>query len=73
MHAISTAGAPIDFSHAATRSWLDTARVSWRTVACWHERARQRRALAALSDELLRDIGVTRFDAEHEANKPFWR
>jgi uncharacterized protein YjiS (DUF1127 family) len=37
------------------------------------ERSRQRRALAELDDRLLRDIGVTRTDAEEEANKPCWR
>jgi uncharacterized protein YjiS (DUF1127 family) len=36
-------------------------------------RARQRRALAELDDRLLRDIGITAYDAAHEAGKPFWR
>jgi len=36
-------------------------------------RSRQRRALAELDDRLLRDIGVTAYDATHEASKPFWR
>ncbi len=39
----------------------------------FHERARQRQALMALDDRLLKDIGVSRADAEREANKPFWR
>ena len=39
----------------------------------FHERVRQRQALMALDDRLLKDIGVSRADAEHEANKPFWR
>jgi uncharacterized protein YjiS (DUF1127 family) len=39
----------------------------------FHERARQRQALMALDDRLLRDIGVSRADAECEASKPFWR
>jgi uncharacterized protein YjiS (DUF1127 family) len=38
-----------------------------------HERVRQRQALMALDDRLLKDIGVSRADAEREANKPFWR
>ncbi len=37
------------------------------------ERARQRHALARLSDFELRDIGLTRRDAEDETAKPFWR
>jgi uncharacterized protein YjiS (DUF1127 family) len=43
------------------------------TVAVWRERARQRRALATMDDYLLRDIGLTRADVDHEAGKPFWR
>jgi Domain of unknown function (DUF1127) len=31
------------------------------------------RALAMMSDRSLRDIGVTRYDATREPNKPFWR
>jgi uncharacterized protein YjiS (DUF1127 family) len=34
---------------------------------------RDRRALAAMSDRSLRDIGLTRYDAAVEADKPFWR
>jgi uncharacterized protein YjiS (DUF1127 family) len=33
---------------------------------------RQRRALAALDDALLRDIGLTRCEALGEAARPFW-
>ncbi len=42
-------------------------------VGNWSERADQRRALAAASDQLLHDIGVSRLDAEGESEKPFWR
>ena len=42
-------------------------------IAGWIERARQRKALAALDDHTLRDIGITRADAQREAQKPFWR
>ena len=37
------------------------------------ERSRQRRALTLLSDELLRDVGLTRNDVAREFGKPFWR
>ena len=43
------------------------------TVAEWAERRRQRRALEALPDHLLHDIGLSRADAVNEADKPFWR
>jgi uncharacterized protein YjiS (DUF1127 family) len=39
----------------------------------WHDRARERRALMELSDHMLRDIGISRVEAHHEAAKPFWR
>ncbi|HYD64364.1 DUF1127 domain-containing protein [Azospirillum sp.] len=42
-------------------------------LAAWIGRRRQRRALAALDDHLLRDLGLSREDAERESAKPFWR
>ena len=39
----------------------------------WLDRVRDRHHLAAMSDSMLKDIGVSRADAEHEAEKPFWR
>ena len=47
-------------------SWLDA-------LATWLERARQRRALQRLDDRMLKDIGLSRADVAHEADKPFWR
>ena len=35
--------------------------------------ARERAELAALDDRMLKDIGLTRADAEFLSNKPFWR
>ncbi len=37
------------------------------------ERARQRRALLALDDWMLKDIGLSRADAQHEYLKRFWQ
>jgi uncharacterized protein YjiS (DUF1127 family) len=39
----------------------------------WFRRIESRRELAGLCDRALRDIGLTRVDAMHEATKPFWR
>lgn len=39
----------------------------------WHARATQRHHLAQLDDAMLKDIGLSRIDAEREAAKPFWR
>lgn len=41
-------------------------------VLGWQELARQRRALFTLDERLLKDIGITRADAEREASRPFW-
>lgn len=58
-------------SRVGPRSW--SLRVLVDILLEWHERARQRRQLMALSDHLLKDVGINRADAEHEASKPFWR
>jgi uncharacterized protein YjiS (DUF1127 family) len=41
-------------------------------VDTWIERHRQRNALLELNDAMLKDIGVSRADAEREGSKPFW-
>ena len=42
-------------------------------VFTWLDRSRQRRHLSELDDRLLRDIGVSRAEVEHEISLPFWR
>lgn len=37
------------------------------------ERQRTRRALAALGDAALEDLGLTREEAARESRRPFWR
>ena len=39
----------------------------------WRRRARDRAELAGRDDRMLKDIGLTRADAEFLSNKPFWR
>ena len=39
----------------------------------WWRRAPDREDLAAMNEQSLRDIGITRYDAWYEARKPFWR
>jgi uncharacterized protein YjiS (DUF1127 family) len=50
------------------------AALSWviLTLLRWQELARQRRALAAMSDHMLKDLGLSRADALREAGRPFW-
>ena len=50
--------------------WLDRL---WQTFLSWQERASSRHRLSLMSEYDLKDIGITRTDAEGEINKPFWR
>ncbi len=43
------------------------------TLETWQERVDQRRHLLELDERLLRDIGLSRYDVQREAAKPFWR
>ena len=36
------------------------------------ERRKSRRLLLEMTDEQLRDIGISRADAYHESRRPFW-
>ena len=42
-------------------------------ILTWSARIRQRRALLALDDWVLKDIGLSRADAMRECDKPFWQ
>jgi uncharacterized protein YjiS (DUF1127 family) len=42
-------------------------------LALYRARRRSRRALLALSDDLLKDIGLSRAQAIAEGAKPFWQ
>ena len=43
-----------------------------RQFAEWRRRSSSRHELQYLSDEALRDIGVTSCEVHREATKPFW-
>ena len=43
-----------------------------RILKQWQQNYRTRKALAELSDEQLKDIGLSRGQADIEASKPFW-
>lgn len=55
---------------------FNTCLFSWdqihRRIAEWQRRSRSRHELETLSDATLRDIGITRCDAQREIRKPFW-
>jgi len=44
-----------------------------KTLRDWRRRMHDRARLAELDERMLKDIGLTRVDAEFLINKPFWR
>ncbi|WP_137391789.1 DUF1127 domain-containing protein [Rhodoligotrophos defluvii] len=53
--------------------WRGLARLVWLIIRDWPDRWCQRRDLRELDDHRLRDIGISRMEAQREARKPFWR
>lgn len=60
-------------SRSAAISATDVLERAAGTLLTWLQRDRDRRALLALDDRLLQDIGVSRYDVDREVGKPFWR
>lgn len=50
-------------------SWLAAA---WKHIRRWEELSRQRQQLASMSDEMLKDIGLSRADVMEESERHFW-
>lgn len=67
---ISDSGQPRPVLRASMIAWIGRA-VS--IVSVWNLRARQRRELRELDDAILRDVGISRAEANFRADKPFWR
>jgi uncharacterized protein YjiS (DUF1127 family) len=44
-----------------------------RLLRLWRRRIAESNELMAMSDRELRDFGASRYDAEHEAKKAFWK
>ena len=58
----------------ACRQWMgETGTGLLRLLQRYYAVVKQRRALGQLTDEQLKDIGISRADAMREASKPFWR
>ncbi|MBE0404685.1 MULTISPECIES: DUF1127 domain-containing protein [Halomonas] len=51
---------------------MDDSLAQLRSQICAH-RERSRRQLLTLDDRLLRDIGITRAQAQREGRKSFWK
>jgi len=70
MSCASTTSANVCIHHRAPV--LPWHRRAWRACAQAMVRRRERRALGALDDRQLADVGLTRAQAQREARKPFW-
>ena len=66
-HQLAAAG------HAARQTVADLARAVAAAVAAWLRNHRERRLLAGLDDNLLRDLGLTRADVARGYDRPFWQ
>ncbi len=44
----------------------------WKQIRVWREVAHERGELRRLSEVLAKDIGISRAEAEREADRPFW-
>jgi uncharacterized protein YjiS (DUF1127 family) len=62
----------IYFDHIVTVT-MRSSRTLKTGIAAQFARVSTRRALVELSDEALRDIGLTRAEARHQAGLPWWR
>ncbi|MBT4889315.1 MAG: DUF1127 domain-containing protein [Rhodospirillales bacterium] len=43
------------------------------TLVTWQRRSMERTQLKNMSEHLLRDMGISREQAQKEINRPFWR
>ena len=59
--------------NASPESLLSFLKSKWVLLQFWFERARQRRELSMMDGHLLKDIGISRYDAVREADKWFWQ
>jgi uncharacterized protein YjiS (DUF1127 family) len=66
VHPPLTYSQPLGSDRTARRGLLATLRL-------WRQRARERRALADLTERELADFGATSADVYRELSTPFWR
>ena len=65
--------ATLRLSRPSPRRAAWTAATAATRLAGWWRRLQERRALAALDDSLLRDVGLTRADVDREYDRPLWQ
>ncbi|MGY2200564.1 DUF1127 domain-containing protein [Pseudomonas gingeri] len=47
-------------------------RALWQRLVRWHDLSRERQLLAAMSDDALKDMGLSRADVDRETHQHFW-
>ena len=62
-----------DSPHGLKRLDQPSAKKNKSIFQTWRERSQSRAALRNLDEQQLRDVGLSRREAEREARKPFWR
>lgn len=55
------------------KNFLTLTRSAFSVIQQWNLRYQQRNQLMEMSDHLLNDIGVTRWEMQKEVEKPFWK
>ena len=71
-----TGSSPSPFLASVRTAAAIVARTVWgaaEATQSWYDRWQQRQALMRLDDHLLKDIGVSRAEADLEGTKPFWK
>lgn len=61
------------FTHGAFGAFFDAVTGIATAALGWNRRAMERARLRELPDHLLSDMGISRHDADLEADKPFWK
>ncbi len=60
---------PLPLQRSAVAAWLRAAAAQLRR---WWQLAEQRQRLGMLDEAALKDLGLSRADAQHESERPFW-
>jgi uncharacterized protein YjiS (DUF1127 family) len=70
---MTSSGLQVPHAHRLRRARGHRVQRAFAILREWRRRIRARRELAALDDRMLRDIGISRAEAEFLSRKRFWR
>jgi uncharacterized protein YjiS (DUF1127 family) len=72
LHAVPPAATQPRGTTASQHSLSNLLTTLFDTIGNCFDRTSERRSLNTLNDRMLRDIGLSRYEVELEARKPFW-